>query len=221
VAVDSSGRVHVAGGSIEGTFPVTEPLWSQASYLQSNAFYAVLPPSLDSLEYSVLFPSWSESEACGIALTGQGFAFLTGKVRVYGDFGPGIGPSCTGTSGSSSLRSLVVMIAPVAGAPPSLYPEALTVPAVNGIASVEVNFPGHAQWQASTNASWITLDQTGGCGSGAVVFRYSANTTGAPRSAEISIGGLKTVITQTTVQPPIRNPYGMESRPSRYRRKDR
>jgi len=113
------------------------------------------------------------------------------------------------------------MIAPLTGSSPWLYPEALTVPAIDGIASIEVNFPGHAEWVASTNASWIQLTQTTGCGSQAVVFHYLANTTGAARSAEISIGGLTTIVTQTTVIPPSRNPYGMESRPTRYRRENR
>jgi hypothetical protein len=72
-----------------------------------------------------------------------------------------------------------------------------TVPAGGGPGTVAVSSPGGCPWTATSNAPWIVV--TGGSpgsGDGTVTFNVEANTTGAPRSGTITIGGAGFTINQ-------------------------
>ena len=72
-----------------------------------------------------------------------------------------------------------------------------TVPATGGSVMVSVGAAASCTWTATSNAPWIAV--TGGSpgsGDGAVSFNVEANTTGAPRSGTITIGGAGFTINQ-------------------------
>ena len=79
----------------------------------------------------------------------------------------------------------------------TLVPPSTTVPAGGGPGTVAVSSAGGCTWTATSNAPWITV--TGGSpgsADGSVTFNVEANTTGAPRSATITIGGAGFTINQ-------------------------
>lgn len=205
LALDDTGRVHIAGASQGRDFPVTEPVWSLISLSDSHTFYAILTPLLDSIEYSVLF-SPEPSAAQGIALDADTSAYLTGYVKSPATTSGPL-PVC-GQLLSYSLRQgvLIAKVSAGAGTLPSLDPSSMSVSASSGTLTIHINAPANAEWQAtkSTYAPWLEVVAPGkGCGSGSVTLNYSANTALAPRSVEISIGTLKFVLNQSSAAPPL------------------
>ena len=57
-------------------------------------------------------------------------------------------------------------------------------------------------WTASNSASWVTITSgPGGTGNGTVHFSVAANTTGAARSASLTVGGQSVLLSQDGVSP--------------------
>jgi Putative binding domain, N-terminal/Viral BACON domain len=71
-----------------------------------------------------------------------------------------------------------------------------TFPAAGGQGSVRVDSSGGCQWQALSNAGWITIQSgASGTGGGEVRFQVAANTSGA-RNGTLTIGGQTFTVNQ-------------------------
>jgi hypothetical protein len=62
--------------------------------------------------------------------------------------------------------------------------------------SIATATPSGCAWTASSSASWLTLSAAGGSGTGALNWTAAANTTGAPRTASVTVGGQTVSVTQ-------------------------
>lgn len=86
----------------------------------------------------------------------------------------------------------------------SLSQPGTTIPTAGGSGSVNVTAQGACSWGAFTSASWITIPLTAaGNGNGTVNFTVAANTTGAPRTGTINIGGQIFTVTQAGKATPL------------------
>jgi hypothetical protein len=71
-----------------------------------------------------------------------------------------------------------------------------------GSGTVNVTTTTGCNWQAGSNASWITLTSaTSGSGNGSVTYAVAANHDAAPRSGTLTIAGQTFTVTQTAAQP--------------------
>ncbi len=100
-------------------------------------------------------------------------------------------------SGTLLVAGRTVTINQDSGCTITLGTPSTTIPAAGGPGTVSVSSAGGCNWTAASNAPWIVV--TGGSpgsGGGDVSFSVEANTTGAPRSGTISIGGAGFTINQ-------------------------
>ena len=73
--------------------------------------------------------------------------------------------------------------------PPSIAPQAATVPAAGGSGTVQVTANAAASWLVRSQSDWITITSAaGGQGNGTVSYRVAENTNRQPRTGTISIG---------------------------------
>lgn len=80
----------------------------------------------------------------------------------------------------------------------TLSPATAGIPAAAGTGILTVgSSPAGANWIASSSASWLTIASPTGTGT-SLAYSYSANTTGASRSAIVTVGNAKAVLTQGT-----------------------
>jgi hypothetical protein len=100
-------------------------------------------------------------------------------------------------SGTLLVAGRTVTVNQDSGCTITLGAPSTTAPAGGGPGTVAVSSAGGCPWTATSNAPWITV--TGGSpgsGDGTVTFNVEANTTGAPRSGTIAIGGAGFTINQ-------------------------
>ena len=100
-------------------------------------------------------------------------------------------------SGTLLVAGRTVTVNQDSGCTITLGAASATVPAGGGPGAVSVSAPGACPWTAVSNAPWIAV--TGGSpgsGDGNVSFNVQANTTGAPRSGTITIGGAGFTVNQ-------------------------
>lgn len=65
-----------------------------------------------------------------------------------------------------------------------------------GTATIAVTTQGSCPWIATSNASWITINNGTGTGNGTVGYTVAKNTVALPRTGSITIGGLNYPVTQ-------------------------
>ena len=100
-------------------------------------------------------------------------------------------------SGTLLVAGRTVTVNQDSGCTITLGTASTTVPAGGGPGAVSVSAAGACPWTAVSNAPWITV--TGGSpgsGDGNVSFNVQANTTGAPRTGTITIGGAGFTVNQ-------------------------
>jgi hypothetical protein len=56
--------------------------------------------------------------------------------------------------------------------------------------------PAGVAWTASSSADWLIVGTAAGTGPGPVAYRYEANLSGSPRSAQLSVGGVTFTVNQ-------------------------
>ncbi len=90
-------------------------------------------------------------------------------------------------AGSTSPNSNVIVVTPPAAAALTVSLQTLSVSAsqITTTATITAN----VAWTASSNQSWVTLQQTSGSGNGSMTFTVSTNTTTSARTAIITISG--------------------------------
>lgn len=180
------------GGPVTHTVTVTpaSPTYT-ASYVTNYAVTTVVQPSAaGSIVTSPSSTTGFYAPSTNLSLTAHpnaGFAFSswTGGAS---SANPTISlkPPATATANFTCLYSLS-------------GPQQLSSAA--GTFSVAVNSGAGCPYTAATSGSWITLNQTSGSGSSAVFAKFTANTTGTPRSANLVIAGQTIPITQSA--PPV------------------
>ena len=80
----------------------------------------------------------------------------------------------------------------------SLSPTSQSFDAAGGTGSVSVQASTNCSWNATSNATWITVvSGASGIGNGTVVFQVQANITGLPRSSSLTIAGQTFMVNQS------------------------
>lgn len=92
-------------------------------------------------------------------------------------------------------RTLTVTQAANTGCQYSLGAASQTVPPGGGTATVQLTTTSQCWWTATSAVPWITLS-TFGQGARAISFTVAANTTGATRTGQLTIGGQTHTVTQ-------------------------
>jgi hypothetical protein len=136
---------------------------------------------------------WTASSAAG---------WITIASAPGGSGNGGIDLTIAANSGPGRNGTLLVAGRPVtvtqdSGCTITLTPPSTTVPAGGGPGTIAVSAAAGCTWIATSNAPWVTV--TGGSpgsGNGNVAFNVLSNTTGAPRSGTITIGGAGFTINQ-------------------------
>ena len=84
----------------------------------------------------------------------------------------------------------------------SLAPASQTVGAGAGSGSINISAGSECSWTANSDSGWLTLaDSVSGRGNGTVSFGVPANS-GAERTATVTIGGQRAIVTQTAAGAP-------------------
>jgi subtilisin family serine protease len=98
----------------------------------------------------------------------------------------------TATVSVGSARFVLTQNAPTY----RLTPATTQLAAVAGAGTLTVtSSPAGASWVATSNASWLTITNPNGTGT-SVAYSYLANATGLARSATVTVGNAKAVLTQ-------------------------
>ncbi len=90
VAIDTAGRIHMAGstGSPDLLTNIQAPPTSAQSRMLSqtgtNAFYIVLPPTMDSIAYASYLGGWNSDSAAAVAVDSLGNGYITGSSTSWG-----------------------------------------------------------------------------------------------------------------------------------------
>ncbi len=78
----------------------------------------------------------------------------------------------------------------------TLAPTSTSVPAAGVSGTVALTTGVGCTWTASSSASWITINPTGGTGAGSVSYTVAANTSTSTRTGTVAIGGQTFTVTQ-------------------------
>ena len=127
---------------------------------------------------------WSAaSNASWIAITSSASGAGDGQVQfaVTANTGPA-------RSGSLTIGGQTVSVSQPTGCTFSVTPPAVDLPSSTQTASVSLATGTGCQWNAATNASWISLPQSSGSGPGQVSFVAAAND-GPRRSDSLTVAG--------------------------------
>ena len=132
--------------------------------------------------------------------SGTGSATVTYNVQANTDT-----MSRTGNITAGGQTHVVTQDAAAPPPPPpctySLDPTSGTVPAAGGQGQFQVTTQSGCTWTAATTASWITITNSAGTGTGNVTFTAQANPDTMPRSATISAGGQVYTVNQDAGSP--------------------
>jgi Viral BACON domain len=203
------GRVYVGDRMATLTQPSVPPP------LDSPCAPLVSPPSAAHAAgggpgtFSVLAPSgcWWMVVAHSDWLVPAIAPFAGNGVLEYGVDGNTTGMPRSGTItvrdlGYGVLRTFGVDQAATAnsGTAPScfngVFPSAATFDGNGGEGSMAVSAPNGCMWSASTDASWVTLGATSGSGDVILAFTVAPNVTTSERTATLTIGGARYLVTQ-------------------------
>ena len=137
--------------------------------------------------------AWTASSAAGWITIGSA-AGGSGNGGIDVTIGANSGPA---RSGTLLVAGRTVTVNQDSGCTITLGQPSTTAPGGGGPGTVAVSSAGGCTWTAVSNAPWIAV--TGGSpgsGDGTVTFNVEPNTTGAPRSGTITIGGAGFTINQ-------------------------
>jgi Beta-propeller repeat/S-layer homology domain len=162
----------------------------------TQGFVAKLNRSGSALTYSTYLGGTASAYAMGIATNGTGGAFATGYTSDTLDSSFPV-TSSTGQSSSNAQVAFVTEISDTTDACSySVNPAAQVLSGATQLASFSVVAPGGCAWTVTSDQSWaIFPNGASGTGTAGFYVQIAANTTGAGRSANLTLGG-KTVTVQ-------------------------
>jgi Putative binding domain, N-terminal len=144
--------------------------------------------------------------------TGQGCAWTAASQAQWISIASGASGAGNGTvtftvaphsgpprSGTMTVAGRIFTVTQQSGCSVTLSAGTQRFPAAGGAGSVRVDSSGGCQWQATSNAQWITI-QSGATGSGGGEVRFQvASNSGAARNGTITIGGQTFTVMQEAV----------------------
>ena len=198
----SAGQYSLAVTAIGGGITKTLPL---AITIQRNCTYSINPASASVMAAGGKFNatvtstagcSWNASSSAnwlsitaGASGTGNGTVSYTVAAN----------SAVSSRTGSLTIAGIALVITEAGAAPtiPVLSPPAANFSAVGGSAIVTLTMPqATSAWSASSSVKWITITSpTSGKGNATLTYQVAANTSAA-RTGNITIAGLKFVVTQ-------------------------
>ena len=188
---------------------------------QAECTYSISPPSRSfnssegtgsiTVTSSASGCSWTASESADwISITSGSSGIGNGTVTYT------VSANTTGSPRTATItvagQSHTVTQEPPApgGCVDSLSPPSQSYDSSGGSGSITVTSPSGCSWNASESADWIDITSgSSGSGNGTVTYTVSANTTGSPRTAIITVGGQTHTVTQAectySISPPSRS----------------
>ena len=85
---------------------------------------------------------------------------------------------------------------PVGACTYALNPTNQIVPSTGGTATIQVTTQTGCAWTASGGASWLSIAQASGSGSGEIALTAAANSSGGTEGAMVTLAGLQAFVTQ-------------------------
>ena len=176
---------------------VADPTNSSGAYaiagVLTSAFAAEINPTGSALVYSTYLGSSSSSYGEGIAVNSSGDAFVTG-------YGSGAFP-VTSTAFQGSTNSTEAFLVRISGATASctfsVSPAPSTIYSSTQLLTYSVMAPGGCAWSAGSNQSWASVvSGASGSGPGLVTVAVASNSTGAVRTAGLTIASQYIPLTQ-------------------------
>jgi hypothetical protein len=129
-----------------------------------------------------------------ISIGGTGSGTGSGTIN----YTVGANPDALSRNGTIAVGGQVVAISQAAA--PCAYtlsPASVSVGSVGGAGNFSITANNGCAWTATSSAAWLTMTSgTSGSGNGAIAYSVAANTTTAPRSATITLGGRTFTVTQ-------------------------
>ncbi len=190
LGIASIGSVVFDPSSANGAFALAAAF--------STGFVAKLKSAAKSLMYSSYLGGSAFTQPNGIATNGMGEAFVAGSAY-------NLPIASTLPARPNFTNGFVAAITDATAACSySIYPESQTIdgfsPVFQSPVTFGVNAPSGCAWTATSNQSWATVTSgASGTGAGIVTVQAAANTTGAMRSASISINTEKATLIQAAM----------------------
>ena len=167
------------------------------AYAVANVTYSGFAAKLNAtgtgLVYSSVLAASNNIDGYGIAVASNGDAIIAGDAS--GVFG---WTTTNWPSGGSSTQGFVARITDATAACAyAVTPAAQTTYSSAALLTFAVRSPSGCAWTASSDQTWATVASgASGAASGLIFVNVSANTTGSPRTAVLTIGGQTATITQ-------------------------
>ncbi len=145
---------------------------------------------------SAAFPScdWTTSNTSDFITFMQGSAAGTGSATVSFNVAPNTGGARTGRT---TIAGRSFNIQQASGCPFALDQTAINIGGSGGARSVAVTAGELCFWNATPQASWITINAGSGSGNGTVNFTVAPNQTGSTRTGTVNIGARTLSIVQS------------------------
>ena len=164
----------------------------------NEAFVANLNSSGTGLTWSTYLGSLNGSQAFGVATDGAGNAFVTGSAG-NGAVGFPVTPGAL----EPSLNNASAFVAEISDVATSctytVSPDARTITGGGQFAWFTLLAPSGCTWNASSDSAWATFPYAAsGTGTVVVTVQATTNSTGASRTANLTIGGQTVTLTQAS-----------------------
>ncbi|MBX9603203.1 MAG: SBBP repeat-containing protein [Bryobacteraceae bacterium] len=191
IGVDPTGSAYVSGYTSSWDFPQSRAV--QGGFRGVfDSFLAKLNPSGVGFAYSTLLGGFASDAANAVAVDAIGQAFVAGQTH-SSDFPVAAAVQPTSPGGSSGFLS---KITDLQACTYSLFPSSSNVGPNATRLWYALTTAANCNWTAVVNVNWLTVENPVGTGPASIFMRTQQNTTGAARTATITVGGSQATLTQ-------------------------
>jgi len=201
IAVDPAGNAYVTGVTISYNFPTASALQA-ASGGNIDVFLAKLSAAGSALLYSAYLGGSGNDSGSGIAVDSAGNAYITGYT---GSTNFPTANASRPAFGGGNYDAFIAKISGLAAACTySISPTSASLPWGGGTGTVTVTAGAGCSWTATSDSSWLSITTAkSGSGSGTVGYSVAANRTNDARTGNLTIAGLRFVVTQAATGLPM------------------
>ena len=192
--LDPSGNLYLSGFTISKNLfflNALQPLFDVVTLDGLALKFNPVRPSLGAIGYSSYVSSTGRQIAYGIDFDLNGKIYLTGYTTgpLFDSFGGAVKPTPSGNTDAFVMG--------INACSYTLSPTSQQFPTQGGPLTINLTpATPDCAWTASSPVDWITVSPASGTGAGSVRITVLPNTTGAFRTATISIAGIGFTVTQ-------------------------
>ena len=192
IALDSARNAYVVGQAFAADFPLHNPIQpAKGSLCCTDAFVTKFSAS-GAVVYSTYVGGAADDSASDVAVDGSGAAYVIGSTS-SSNF-PLVGPFQGTYRGTGDAFLLKIGDSACSF---SISPSSQSFAAAAGSGSISVTASASTcAWTATSAAPWVSITSGSGTGSGTAMYAVAANTTTAPRTGTLTVGGQIFTVTQ-------------------------